>query len=787
MIHLRGFDIKDVTPFKDVSVDLNSGVTYITGVNLDSDKSRPTTNGAGKTRLFSVLPVLFYQSTPLGVRKNDKANVLRKKTSQIIVEIQASTDGPVYEISQKANKVVIHKDGEDQQVRTLPLANEYIRNHVFPLSDTEFYLTVYLTTQKNHLLQNATDSNRLQTLIDLFHVDQYSALHKYFSTKASTIQDSVVKLSVLEERRQELRRRLKKVKTSDSGEDLAKKAKDKLSKLTQQERTLQSEKFSLVKQLEKLEALLRVEERLDKLRSRYQYKTSVADTIAWLKGQRKSERAWSAYESEKKAYSAGVKSLVSKLDYLPEVEETTEVLKKKLSKASASLEALQEQYSTHQENQQRSEELETKIKRLAKQIADVEFPTHDLSEDIATCKSTLKLKSLVDHEHDAEPGKCPTCLSDVDFAAVKGLVKKAEKKLVILLEHQRLQEIAAKLVQLKKELKQVDYDPSVVADLENQIKQVKSTVTALEDQLDILKKRQSLQEQLDSIEKPERPTLDKNKLCAADIEAEYELCSEIQAQLEAKAALLKSEDSLSSLKKASAVRTVISSLKTELSEVTGKMSSLAESISECSSILDEYNQSHSAKGIYEKELASVESKIEALRPAVEEKKLVTLLVKAYGAKGLRTRAIQGVCKLLEQNLNCYRDLVFSEPFIFTVDSTDTGVSILVDRNNGKDDSVSDVRELSGAESNSFRLLCLLALLPLIPDSRRTNFVVLDELTSHMHKSGKELFCERFIPTLRELIPHVFVITNDEERTPNSAEWCVVKNKGVSKLETYAEN
>ena len=57
----------------------------------------------------------------------------------------------------------------------------------------------------------------------------------------------------------------------------------------------------------------------------------------------------------------------------------------------------------------------------------------------------------------------------------------------------------------------------------------------------------------------------------------------------------------------------------------------------------------------------------------------------------------------------------------------------------------------------------------------------------MHKSGKELFCERFIPTLRELIPHVFVITNDEERTPNSAEWCVVKNKGVSKLETYAEN
>ena len=786
MIHLRGFDIRDITPFKDVSVDISAGVTYITGVNLDSDRSRPTTNGAGKTRLFSVLPVLFYQSTPLGVRKNDKSNVLRKKTSQIIVEIQPTNDGPVYEVSQKANKVVIHKDGEDQQIRTLPLANEYIRKNIFQLSETEFYLTVYLTTQKNHLLQNATDSNRLQTLIDLFQVDQYSILHQYFSAKASAIKDFEIKLSVLEERRQELRRKLKKVGASDSGEDLAKEAKAKLTKLTTQEKKLREEKFVLVKELEQLEGLLRVEERLDKLRARYTYKTPVVETLRWLKEQRKAERLWATYRSETKTYESSVASIKSKLDYLPVVDDTSASLKKKLARLTEEHDSLSELISELNKKKKQHIALSDTIVELSDEIGDAEICTDDLSEDIATCKATLKLRSLVEHEHDSY-GKCPTCLSEVDYANVKRLVKKAERDLTTLNELRRVQQLAENRQEARKELKALKFAPADLADAKKQEAKLKAEMAQIEDWLSILKQRASLEEQLGAIEKPHKPDVEKNTLSSSELESEYELCGEIQAQLEAKAALINDNADLASLKKASAVRTVITSLRDNLKELERKASDISSQIADCSRVLDEFNQSHSARSIYEKELVTVDAKIAELKPSVAEKRLVSMLVKAYGAKGLRTRAIQGVCKLLEQNLNCYRDLVFSEPFLFTVDSTDTGVSILVDRNNGKDDSVSDVRDLSGAESNSFRLLCLLALLPLIPDSRRTNFVVLDELTSHMHKSGKELFCERFIPMLREIIPHVYIITNDEERTPNSAEWCVVKSKGVSKLEQYQEN
>jgi DNA repair exonuclease SbcCD ATPase subunit len=117
-----------------------------------------------------------------------------------------------------------------------------------------------------------------------------------------------------------------------------------------------------------------------------------------------------------------------------------------------------------------------------------------------------------------------------------------------------------------------------------------------------------------------------------------------------------------------------------------------------------------------------------------------------------------------------------------VEASDTGVSIMVDRNNGKPDSVSDVRHLSGAESECFALLCAASLITLTPDSRKLNMIVLDEPTSHMHQVTRELFNQKFVPFLREIVPSVYIITpHDDDCGPNSAEWVVAKSKGVSKL------
>lgn len=126
-------------------------------------------------------------------------------------------------------------------------------------------------------------------------------------------------------------------------------------------------------------------------------------------------------------------------------------------------------------------------------------------------------------------------------------------------------------------------------------------------------------------------------------------------------------------------------------------------------------------------------------------------------------------------------MIFAEPFTFAVSADESGMSIIVDRGN---DMVSDVRNLSGAESNCFRLLFVLAILPLIPSSRRVNVLCLDEPMSHADAVTRSIFLERFLPTIREVVPSVFCITpNPEDYSPESSEWLVKKFKGVSKIIT----
>lgn len=75
-----------------------------------------------------------------------------------------------------------------------------------------------------------------------------------------------------------------------------------------------------------------------------------------------------------------------------------------------------------------------------------------------------------------------------------------------------------------------------------------------------------------------------------------------------------------------------------------------------------------------------------------------------------------------------------------------------------------------SESNSFQLLCLISLLPLLPDNERVNFVVLGEPTSHMCPVSRSIFNERFLPVLKgcQIVPSVFVISpHSDDICPNS--------------------
>jgi len=74
------------------------------------------------------------------------------------------------------------------------------------------------------------------------------------------------------------------------------------------------------------------------------------------------------------------------------------------------------------------------------------------------------------------------------------------------------------------------------------------------------------------------------------------------------------------------------------------------------------------------------------------------------------------------------------------------------------------------------------VLPLLPSDRRTNFLILDEPTSHADEVSREIFKERFLPAIQQIVPHTFVISPHEaDYIEGSREWLVKKHNGISEL------
>lgn len=787
MRYLMGLDLNDVVSFKSLSVDFKDTLTYVRGCNLDADPANPTGNGAGKTLMFSAIANVFYRSTPLSLKKRAKKDLLKRKSSSTGIILRPSADGPEYEIIQTASGYKIYEDGNDLQIRTTPLAEEFI-NRLWPLSELEFYSTCYLSTQRPYLLQQDTDSNRLQHLTDIFRLDQYSQVRDYFAVKQRTIADNELKLSVLEQRVLSIK---KKLKDSQSSVDDAQydKVQADYKRLTASLDKLQQKRFQLVSQVRALQNLLSVEQKLDELRTRYIFKKAPDAMVLQFLSQKRAAKDWDRYDerlSHAKKLRAKVEAQLAKLE-MPTSSEKQ--LCKIIKDAKRQLQEYHEEYDALAVAKASAEKLDTQIAQVTSEyselLADVPAaknadPDYDYEADIGAARAALKLQSLLDHEH--EEGKCPMCMSDLDVQNLTKTVRQARKSLPRLQAMKRAQSLVRQTAELEQARAAVVFDPPRFKKLARAIKIADEALETANAQLSVWEKHTRLQEQLEELALPEEPTIERPNYSMDEIDDYLELCREVQKHLEAKNALLTDHEEFKRFKSEAAVCDELDLVMAEEAAVDKQVAKLETARSEAAALISQHDQYRNTVSVYRKELADTEAEIAKLRPAVEDKKLLSILVKAYGAKGLRTKAAESVCQLLQTNLNHYRDLIFAEPFEFSVQSSDTGVAILVDRNNGKPDSVSDVRSLSGAESNCFRLLMVLALLALTPDSRRANFLLLDEPTSHMDQVSRQIFNERYLPVVRELVPSVFVITpHADDASANSAEWIVQKKNGESQL------
>ena len=789
MIHISGLDLKYVTPFTDLSVDFKEGLTYIRGVNKDSDLAHPTGNGTGKSRFFSAIPNVVYSSAPLSLRKKARKDMLTRKGSSIGLIVSTSLDGPEYEIIQTGSKYTIFENGKDMEINTIPRAEAFIKS-LIPISEIDFYSRCYVSTQRPYALLRDSDSDRLQHIVDIACLDQYSSLQKYFALQASSIKDNEIRLSVLEQQLAGIKKKLKGTSSDLTAEEY-RKAKAAYTKYAKDIEKLQAKKFALLAQQQALQSLLTVEEELDELRSKYSFKRPPNEQLKLLRRMKMNAAEWDGYsdlhrraEKSRKNISAQIAELENKLP-----SNSSESLSKRSKKLNTRLNEIASEITQMQNTASQVDELKEELNSLQADFEKVGIDAKkvdlekDYDEFIAEAKMKLKLEALLEHEDvDEEAGCCPLCQSEIDLEAIKLVVKGERKALDLAIKGKKAQRLLIAIKDLKKKLSKLSYDEEALTTLKAEKKSLAKELDSIEENLEHFEELAALRKQLKAIEKPSKPFCEKPELSTDDIEEGIELCHEIEKHLKAKAAIVDNHESFKDFRSAALVGKEVKRVSSEVDAIDVEIRKAESRQADSAGKVSQYEQYENTVKVYKGEKESTEAEIAKLKPSVADKKLVTLLSKAYGTKGLRAYAANAFCELLQTNLNHYRDLIFAEPFEFMVEASDTGVSIMVDRNNGKPDSVSDVRHLSGAESECFALLCAASLITLTPDSRKLNMIVLDEPTSHMHQVTRELFNQKFVPFLREIVPSVYIITpHDDDCGPNSAEWVVTKSKGVSKL------
>lgn len=140
----------------------------------------------------------------------------------------------------------------------------------------------------------------------------------------------------------------------------------------------------------------------------------------------------------------------------------------------------------------------------------------------------------------------------------------------------------------------------------------------------------------------------------------------------------------------------------------------------------------------------------------KRKKYLDILKQAFSPKGVEKEMISMACSMLEEQVNKFAKLVFSEDFRFYFEMEST-FTISVERHYGKRVVVSDVRKLSGSEKRLFSLVLVVSLLSFVPPALRPNILILDEPTATMGEDNKSAFI-RFLPVLNKVVPHLIVIT-----------------------------
>ncbi len=787
MLELKGLELKNVPLFKRVQISLEKAgnLVIVTGHNKDSNISQNQINAAGKSYLFSTIPNLVYQATPLSTKKNSKKDIVADKDSSVTMYFKSREE--LVKIRQEPKRYVIYKKEDskfvDQEVRTDKLQRAEL-SRLWYLTKREMYSYVYVQTQRPLEFQIGTPSVRLDYITEIFNLDVYDRLRKHFNDKLSVIKDEEIRFQAIQTSLQKVLTVLAEINWKETDWAKLKKLRAKLKKVNARTETLLQSKVRLSTFVSDIERINSIDKELDRLRYDYPFDEDPVTVRKALSADYKTTQVYKRYESALKTYNKNINSIKKELSGL-KVEDTKQELKALLKKEEKETQTTKQRISELKKELLACNKAATERKRISKELTELDVGEVLLRKDaesrLAVAQSELKLEDLL----HCDDSNCPTCLQTVDKKVIRDIVVKARKQVAI----------CKKIIKARKLHEQLKDLPQASAKkLEKELKTLKSSVIKsakvvgkCREDIQNLDKIDYLKTKLKEQKKPKAPDIKLNyEYSEEEIEKYVDICHEVTKHLSAKERMYKTSSAYKqySLKEVCEDPKNIKKVLTEFKQVLTALNNKTNEVLDLSRTLTNKVRAlelNSEKfSVLQKQQLETEAQLETIRPLLNKRKVYEALIKAYSKKGLKVKAARSIIGLLEAKLNEYSDLIFFERHKFKLGINNQGITCIIHRANGRP---SDVSLLSGSETNCFRLLFMVSMLSLVPKDRRTNFAILDESDSAMDEPTTHLFVNNFLPLLCEVVPHVFVITPKDPTIYTEADefWTVTKQNGVSTL------
>jgi len=772
---LESLYLKNVGPFKEASLPLNvTGITQIRGSNKDSKTATANTdvNAVGKSLLVRPLSEIIFSSSPKTqkIKSRTKKDMFSDSGSEFGLSV---TDKKTYSFSKKSNKssydYKILVDGKNAKVRTKGYAEKKIKD-IFDYSEDEFYSIYFIDSSRTSSLVMGSTAERISFFTNLFKLNNYDEVRKIFNSELNEAKKSSAVLKEIQSQISDLEKDIEgfDLKSLKSKKDLLKSENKTLVSAYEK---INSRKVELMNASSHRDAYLTYLELSKDLKlqgSVTEQKTSLKRIIKQQEKDINLTKKWDWYNTAIESYRDKKLKLESSLDKAYK-DKGLKFVKNALSILEDNLKDLKRESKSDASLKKPDFDFTNYKKLKSKKLEHPDFYRNLISKVESKTENYNTIVKAFDKIHG---DKCPTCQNKVDRKIISNLKREYREKIKELeiteSDYRKNLSYSKSFKELSEGHDEYLKESELYSKALHRLDKSKEQISKIERKIETLSKVKSILDKLDNLEKPKKPEGEvKSKIDSKY----YKKCLNCLATLQTLESIF---DELEKINYKT-LDSELSDCKKKLKKLSDKIESSSTSLSQVVSKLD-LAESNLGR------LKTLKVKSKKLKKICDNIPVIEAIIEAYSNKGIKLLVIRQLAAMMEKNMNNYSSLLYAEPTKFKFEVKDErNFNILLCRKVRGTNTQEDIRTLSGAEARAFSFLLPLSILPLIPNERRLNLMVLDEPMANMGEARMQLFTESFIPKLSTIVPHLIIISTDNENYPNANVYTVVKEKGVSTL------